>query len=456
MEVWDGISDARIHFSASDIGLDENTQGMSRITENINLQRGLLRYLSTMPDLHLIDKTKMTSIVREHEDAGGWPLVHLDNSKILRARLLIGADGFNSPVRKYAQIPSYGWSYDTQAIVATMFHSPRGPLQRPNTTAYQRFLPTGPIAFLPISPTASSLVWSIRPHIATAIMASSLSVLARMINAAYRLPHDSLQYLYNRILEHQNAGTPISVDEVIEEVEFRERAHGIDTTSAYSSSHTMENTVENQGVPPADSEMLPPLVTSIQPGTVASFPLRFNHTETYIGEGRGSRTVLVGDAAHTVHPLAGQGLNLGLADAECLARVINNAVLSGSDIGTHASLLPYTQERYFQNHKMMSVFDKLHKLYTTSFGPIVQARSMGLEVLNEFDTVKAAIMLNAGSQPRQNEASLRSTVFNLAGSALETASGVKKAADLTRGAVGSMVMNGIQQWMKTSRPGQSS
>ncbi|PBK99182.1 ubiquinone biosynthesis hydrox [Armillaria gallica] len=455
MEVWDGITDARIHFSASDLGLDANTQEMSRITENINFQRGLLRYLSTMPDLHLIDKTKVTSIVREDEDSGSWPLVHLDNNRILRARLLIGADGFNSPVRKYAQIPSYGWSYDTQAIVATMFHPPRGPFQGYNTTAYQRFLPTGPIAFLPISSTASSLVWSTRPQIATAIMASGPSVVARMINAAYRLPHDSLQYLYNRILEHQKAGTPITADEIIEEVGFRERALGIDATSAYSSSHMVENTVENQGIPPTDSEMLPPLVTSIQPGTVASFPLRFNHTEAYIGEGQGSRTVLVGDAAHTVHPLAGQGLNLGLADVECLARVINDAVLNGSDIGTHTALLPYTRERYFENHKMMSVFDKLHKLYTTSFGPIVQARSMGLEVLNEFDTIKAAIMLNAGSRPRQSEASLRSTVFNLAGSALETASGMKKAADLAGGAVGSMVLNGIQQWMK-SRPGPSS
>lgn len=265
---------------------------------------------------------------------GCWRVLQLALRDIsLTSLAQIGADGFNSPVRKYAQIPSYGWSYDTQAIVATMFHPPRGPFQGPNTTAYQRFLPTGPIAFLPISSTASSLVWSTRPQIATAIMASGPSVVAHMINAAYRLPHDSLQYLYNRILEHQKAGTPITADEIIEEVGFRERALGIDATSAYSSSHMVENTVENQGIPPTNSEMLPPLVTSIQPGTVASFPLRFNHTEAYIGEGQGSRTVLVGDAAHTVHPLAGQGLNLGLADVECLARVINDAVLNGSDIG---------------------------------------------------------------------------------------------------------------------------
>lgn len=96
LQVWDGITDARIHFSASDLDLDVNTQGMSRITENINLQRGLLRYLSTMPDLHLIDKTKVTSIVREDEDSGSWPLVHLDNSRILRARLLASTSARSS------------------------------------------------------------------------------------------------------------------------------------------------------------------------------------------------------------------------------------------------------------------------------------------------------------------------------------------------------------------------
>ena len=58
----------------------------------------------------------------------------------------------------------------------------------------------------------------------------------------------------------------------------------------------------NVGIPPIDSELLPPLVHSIQDGTMASFPLRFNHTEAYIGEGNRARTVLVGDAAHTVIP----------------------------------------------------------------------------------------------------------------------------------------------------------
>lgn len=212
-----------------------------------------------------------------------------------------------------------------------MVHPPRGAFERPNTTAYQRFLPTGPIAFLPLSPTVSSLVWSTRPHLASALIASESAVLASMINAAFRLPEVSLRYLHGRIMEAHAKGSPLGHTEVQEEILWREQSHAIDPNSAYSCA--ISNTGGSVGVPPADSGLLPPLVTSLQFGTVASFPLRFNHTESYIGECRGSRTVLIGDAAHTVHPLAGQGLNMGLADAECLAKCIEQALLQGGDVG---------------------------------------------------------------------------------------------------------------------------
>jgi ubiquinone biosynthesis monooxygenase Coq6 len=116
----------------------------------------------------------------------------------------------------------------------------------------------------------------------------------------------------------------------MEEIAWREESHDISKHSAYSS-FPPDST--SAGIPPEDSDLLPPLVTSIEPGTVASFPLRFNHTDAYVGEGAGSRTVLVGDAAHTIHPLAGQGLNMGLGDVESLARYIQQTVLQGGDIG---------------------------------------------------------------------------------------------------------------------------
>ncbi|KAJ7252718.1 hypothetical protein B0H12DRAFT_609079 [Mycena haematopus] len=351
----------------------------------------------------------------------------------------VGADGFNSPVRSFAKISSYGWTYDAQAIVATMVHSPRGAFMGPNTTAFQRFLPTGPIAFLPLSPTASSLVWSTKPPLATALIASGTVVLGSMINAAFRLPDVSMRYLNGIVLGAHASGTPVTAPQIQAEIAWRERSHGIDETSAYASA----SIGATKGIPPADAELLPPLVTSLQPGTVASFPLRFNHTDSYLGEGQGSRTVLVGDAAHTVHPLAGQGLNLGLADVECLSRCIQNALSQGGDVGSRTTLLPYGQERYFENHKIMSVMDKLHKLYSTSFEPVVWARSVGLEVINEFDSVKVALMAQASGKRLEDV-----SIWDMGAKGVETVAAATDAARVVGTGVSGMLGAALQGALK--------
>ncbi|OBZ66876.1 Ubiquinone biosynthesis monooxygenase COQ6, mitochondrial [Grifola frondosa] len=275
MQVWDGISDARITFSADD---SLSALGL--------LPREPLD--KTTPSVELADKVKVQSIQKENREGDGWPLVHLSDGRVLRTRLLVGADGLNSPVRAYAGIQSYGWAYDTHAIVATLNHHPQTSFQTPNTVAYQRFLPTGPIAFLPLSPTASSMVWSTKPALAAALLASDPAVLACMINAAFRLPEVSLRYLHAQILEAHKAGSPLTLQQLKDEIRWRERSHGIDSRSAYSLSE--EN--NNSGVPPEDASALPPAVTSVQPGTAASFPLRNMHADSYIGEGIGARTVL--------------------------------------------------------------------------------------------------------------------------------------------------------------------
>lgn len=81
--------------------------------------------------------------------------------------------------------------------------------------------------------------------------------------------------------------------------------------------------------------------------------------------------------------------------------------------------MPYARERYFENHKVMSAVDKLHKLYSSTAQPVVWARSVGLEVINELDSVKAALMMNAGAGSRlQNGGGwdlLAKSVENLAG-----------------------------------------
>ena len=170
-----------------------------------------------------------------------------------------------------------------------------------------------------------------------------------MINAAFRLPERSVRYLHGLLLN----SSPLSPDDLRAEISFREKAHAIARYSALASAN-IDPVAAAVGIPDESTHALPPLVVNIQPGTIASFPLRFRHAEAYIG----NRTVLIGDAAHVIHPLAGQGLNLGLGDAAALARCIQTAVMHGGDIGVSNSRSPrfceLTQTSMAQAHALPS------------------------------------------------------------------------------------------------------
>jgi len=114
--------------------------------------------------------------------------------------------------------------------------------------------------------------------------------------------------------------------------------------------------------------------------------------------------------------------------------------------GSRTALLPYTRARWFENHKILSAVDKLHKLYSTTLPPVVWARSVGLEVINELDTIKAALMITAGgggSGPRAGSGG--GWGWDVAARGLENLNG---AADATK-VVGSGLVNvvgvGLQQ-----------
>jgi ubiquinone biosynthesis monooxygenase Coq6 len=208
---------------------------------------------------------------------------------------------------------------------------------------------------LPLPGKYSTLVWSTTPANAARLKSLSTQDFVALVNAAFRLSPVDLEFMHK-----QATGQG-------EELEWRVK-------------HT-----------PFASEAIPQMVTGVQEGTIASFPLKMRHADTYIGE----RVALVGDAAHTIHPLAGQGLNQGQGDVQSLVRTIENAVLHGQDVGTMLSLESYNSERYAANHVLLGVCDKLHKLYSIGSGPVVPLRSIGLKAVNAIRPLKNFFMQQA-------------------------------------------------------------
>ncbi|TIA88687.1 hypothetical protein E3P99_02442 [Wallemia hederae] len=382
MQVWDGRTDARITFGRQlddeDYGaVDKGGSTLSYMIENSNLQKALLHYIENHTSIDILESSKISSIDRDNE----WPRVSLHSGDSHRTRLLIGADGFNSPVRKFAEIDSVGWAYDAAGFVSTLETQPNTSTSHASHTAFQRFLPTGPIAYLPLPGTAASMVWSTTPQLAKQFKQADARVLTMLINAAFRFREDILTTLYN------NASLPY--DSFVLLVKQLESAQGIDMTTARCISDGAA-----EGVPPSDYDAFPPLVTSIQEGSQASFPLKINHTDGYDA----NRAVLVGDAAHSCHPLAGQGLNLGLADVQSLTSVLAEGRRLGGDIGSKTVLSRYTRDRYVANMMMLGATDKLNALFQVGAdNPLVQLRSVGLETLNEMDFVKDFFMRQAGT-----------------------------------------------------------
>lgn len=149
MRVWDGVSGTKIDFSsdATDNGV------IAYMTENINLTHGLISRLDELGGIEILDKTRVDGLSNGEDDGeldlSCWPVVKTQDGRELTARLLVGADGAHSPVRRWAEIESRGWDYGRMGVVATLQLQSGGVAGL--KTAYQRFLPTGPVAFLPVS-----------------------------------------------------------------------------------------------------------------------------------------------------------------------------------------------------------------------------------------------------------------------------------------------------------------
>ena len=127
--------------------------------------------------------------------------------------------------------------------------------------------------------------------------------------------------------------------------------------------------------------------------------------------------------------------------------------------GSHTALVPYARERYFENHKMMSAVDKLHKLYSSTAPPIVWARSTGVEVLNELDVLKAGIIGAAGGQAESGSAGTRSVgpsfLWGTVASGVESLVGGTRVAGAVGSSLRSVAGGALQQLARVvSRPGR--
>ncbi|XP_054712640.1 ubiquinone biosynthesis monooxygenase COQ6, mitochondrial-like [Uloborus diversus] len=345
--VWESCSDARISFEHA--GMMDN---VAYIVENDVILKALYERLDELTArVEVIKGSKAVDYVFPTEDTD---LVNIQTDKglTLKTRLLIGADGIHSLVRKKMKVKYVSWNYDQKGIVATL------KLSEPteNIVAWQRFLPTGPIALLPLTDDLCSLVWTV-----------SLPMCDKLLNMSEEEFVDAL----NSALWDESSKNPL-------------------VESALSTVKNVLSTI----TPSAESvRQLPPSILSVEPKSRGAFPLGLGHSTEYVAQG----VALVGDSAHRVHPLAGQGVNLGFGDVQCLTECLETAVYNGNGIGHLNSLLDYEVKR--QRHVVPAMFaiDSLNRLYKTEFTPFVLMRGLGLTVLDALSPIKEKIIHQASA-----------------------------------------------------------
>ncbi|KAJ1554119.1 putative ubiquinone biosynthesis monooxygenase, partial [Nowakowskiella sp. JEL0078] len=278
INVWDSVTNDSLSFNSD---VNPNIP-VAWIVENNAILSGLCHSMKDLSannaQFSIFDNTNVKNINLKGIDNGSdWPIVELDNGETIQARLVVGSDGTNSQVRELAGIKSFGLEYGQKGIVATL----KVECNDDNTTAWQRFLPTGPIAMLPLSKGYSSLVWSTTPDLAHKIIALPPVSFVKLINTAFQNPLVDLQFLVSQFDENGK----LKVDIELESSWGLER----DPNSSLA------------GVP---------LVVGLPVDNRAAFPLRLRHAREYVQ----NRIALIGDAANNFNPVGGKGLNLVIGD----------------------------------------------------------------------------------------------------------------------------------------------
>jgi len=306
MRVWETAGDTE--FNSTAIDYDE----LGYIVENRITQLALLERAQEFANIDLLCPTKIKSI--QYQD--GQALVVLEDNRELSAKVTVGADGGQSYLRHVANIGVTSWDYQQHAMVINVETA-----YEQQDITWQRFVPTGPQAFLPLSGKNGSIVWYNTPE---------------AVKRLKKLPHEAL-------LAEMTETFPECLGEI---------------------THILG---------------------------VASFPLKRQHAQAYVKQG----IALVGDAAHMINPLAGQGVNIGLLDAACLAEVLLDAHNADKNIADVAVLKRYERLRRNENLKMMTVMDVFYRIFSNQSAPLKVLRNLGLGLAERITPLKNKVMRGA-------------------------------------------------------------
>ncbi|KPV94416.1 2-octaprenylphenol hydroxylase [Pseudoalteromonas sp. P1-9] len=300
MDVRDKDSIGRIHFASNELDLSE----LGHIVENEVIRQALITQCEKNDNLEILFETPYSSIHQTDEQV----LVTLASGEPVMAELLIACDGANSAIRSQFKMPITFWDYDHHAIVATVTS------QVPHAnTARQVFLPTGPLAFLPLpEQNTHSIVWSTSPEHAKQLVA-------------------------------------------MEEGEFNKAL-----TAAFDS---------ELGLCRVNSQRL-------------SFPLKMRYARKWVE----NRVILMGDAAHTIHPLAGLGMNLGLKDVAKLLQLVADD--QSSVFASGKLLRQYEMARKADAQTHIAMMQGLKELFEGSNPVKKLIRGIGLNVVDAAKPIK--------------------------------------------------------------------
>jgi len=313
MTVWDAEGTGCIEFDSADV----NAPALGHIVENRAIVSALLARVAAAPDITTFDGARLQESERT---AGGRVCIQLHDGAALTVDLLVAADGAQSRVRDMMGFRTREWDYGHRAIVTTVA------VERPHRdTAWQRFLPTGPLAFLPLPGNDAhhfcSIVWSLQDELVDDLLALDETAFCTELERAF-------EGCLGRVLG---------------------------CARRYA------------------------------------FPLRQRHAIDYVQPG----VALVADAAHTIHPLAGQGINLGLQDVAVLAEEILAGCTRGVNPGQLELLRRYQRRRKGENLLMMVAMDGFKRLFEQQSLPLRWLRNAGLRGVGQLGPLKQQLMRHA-------------------------------------------------------------